>query len=360
MTTTTDAPDASQHDPMSALVVGIDPHKENLTYVAKQGPDEREHGIELPARTSTLEHLADTYPNAVFLLEAVGPHEWMHDVLAKHGCTVLVAQAPSRDPNDDKTDLEDARRLVHRHQLDELDPVHMATPEQRTRRDVVRKRQLLVDKRQDLRNSIEDTLARVGYFAQSNPNPFTDEGRKHALEHVEHLDALYAALDDLDAHIDALTDRVDDQADADPLQAHLESIPGVGLITGQALSAEIQAPERFNRSDQVVSYFGLDPDWEQSGGQAKDLHQISKPGKGYVRGLLVQAAWSHVRSCPDSSITQAFRDKAVEKGEQIAIVMTARKLLKVAWTVMLEKRAFNVAGPPPGSRAARVGPVAEA
>lgn len=345
---------------MTQLVVGIDPHKRSLTYVVKQGPNQHDHGVKLPAQTSTLTDLAESYPNAVFLLEAVGPHEWMHDVLTEHDCTVIVAQAPSRDPNDDKNDLEDARRLVHRYQLGELDTVHMGAPEERTRRDVVRKRQLLVDKRQDLRNSIEDTLNRVGYFADPRPNPFSAEGREHAIEHVDHLEPLYQALDDLDARIDELTERVEEQADEDPHQEPLESIPGVGLITGQALSAEIQTPERFDRSEQVVSYFGLDPAFEESGGNRKDLHQISKQGKGYVRGLLVQAAWSHVRSCPNSSIAQAFRDKAAEKEDQIAIVMTARKLLTVAWTVMLEQRAFEVAGPPPDSRAAAVGPVAGA
>lgn len=352
--------DEAPHDPMTQLVVGIDPHKRNLTYVATQGREELDHEVQIPARTATLEDLAETYPHAVFLLEAVGPHEWMHDVLTEQDCTVIVAQAPRRDPTENKHDLADARRLVQRYQLGDLDTVTMATPEQRTRRDVVRKRQLLVDKRQDLRNSIEDTLNRVGYFAQPRPNPFTDDGRQEALEQVEHLTALYQALDGLDDQIEALTDVVEAQADEDPSQAYLESIPGVGTITGQALSAEVLDPERFARSEQVVSYFGLDPEVEESGGNRKDLHQITKQGKGYVRGLLVQAAWSHVRSCPTSSITQAFQAKAEAKGEQIAIVMTARKLLKVAWTVMLEQRAFSVAGPPPGSRAAVVGPVAKA
>lgn len=352
--------DDSEEDPMTQLVVGIDPHKRNYTYVVKQGRDELDHAVDVPAREANLEDLAETYPHAVFLLEAVGPHEWMHDVLTEHDCTVIIAQPPSRDPNEDKNDLEDARRLVQRYQLEDLDTVTMGTPEQRTRRDVVRKRQLLVEKHQDLRNSIEDTLNRAGYFAQPNPNPFSTDGRKRALEHVDHLEALYKALDDLEAHMEDLEQRIEAQAGKDPYQEHLASIPGVGTITGQALSCEILDPARFDRSDQVVSYFGLDPEFEESGGNRKDLHQITKQGKGYVRGLLVQAAWSHVRWCPDSSITQAFHAKAGDKSEQIAIVMTARKLLKVAWTLMLEERGFHVAGPPPGSRAARVGPVAEA
>lgn len=369
-TMTTTKPDTPNHNdkdndhdpnPMTALVVGIDPHKRNLTYVAQQGQTELDHGIEAPATKTTLRNLAQEYPDAVFLLEACGPHTWMHDQLKENDCTVHVTQPPSRDPNEDKHDLADARRLIQRYQLDDLRPVHTPTPSERMRRDVNRKRKLLVEKRQDLRNSIEDTLARIGYFAQPpHPNPFTQDGRQHAVETVPHLEALYEAVTELDEQIEALTTEVKEHAREDPHQEHLESIPGVGLLTGQALSAELQDPHRFDTSDQVVSYIGLDPDWEESAGTRKDLHRISKQGPGYVRGLLVQAAWSHVRRCPESSLTHAYHGKAGEKGDQVAIVMLARKLLKVAWTLMLEERAFIVEGPPPGSRAAAVGPVADA
>ncbi|MFB6260710.1 MAG: IS110 family transposase, partial [Thiohalorhabdaceae bacterium] len=335
---------------MTDRIVGIDPHKRNYTYVVKDGPTTHDHETQVPATHDTLDNLIDAYPDANYLLEACGYHTWMHDHLQEADCTVIVAQPQERDHNErEKSDLADTHRLIKKHRLGDLNTVHTGTPTQREHRSINRKRKLLVEKRDALRNSIEDTLACHGWHAQDHPHPFTDEGRAQACEVLPHLTCLYEAVDALDDQVEALEAHLEDHAREDDYQEHLRSIPGLGPLTAHALSAEIMNPDRFQRADEVVAYFGLDPEWVESAGQRRDQHRISKKGPGYVRGLLVQAAWTHIRESPASTITQAYQAKADEKTPQQAIVMAARKLLRVAWTLMREERGFHPEGPPPSS-----------
>ena len=76
---------------------------------------------------------------------------------------------------------------------------------------------------------------------------------------------------------------------------HLETIPGVGIITATALAASV--PESLRLHDPVVSSrpgLGLVPRQNSSGGKER-LGRVSKMGNGYLRRLLVVGATSVTR-----------------------------------------------------------------
>jgi transposase len=139
----------------------------------------------------------------------------------------------------------------------------------------------------------------------------------------------------------------------------MRSIPGYGLITTMALYAEIADVARFPNLETIVSYFGMDPTQDQSGESLTDKHRISKEGRSYVRGLLDEAAWVHVRTCPHSDITCAYVRLAERKGKPVAILATARRLLRTAVTLWKEDRDFTMNGPAT-SAAPLAGPQAKA
>lgn len=163
-------------------------------------------------------------------------------------------------------------------------------------------------------------------------------------EHPE-LAPYYELADQAEEHVDALQRRIEREARGIPEVERLQTIPGIGTLTALALHVEIQSVDRFPNAEVVVSYFGLDPVVVQNGAVRWHVHTISKKGRGYIRGLLTQAAWVHVACARESSLAATYQRLRERKGKQIAIVATARRLAKVAYHVLDQDRAFEMAPP---------------
>lgn len=330
---------------MPETIVSIDAHKDSCTYIVKEDREVLQDATRIPSTKTALTGLAKAHPDATFLMEASGVHEWIHDHLVDHGCNVVIGHPIKREQNDGKSDGEDALRYVGRFQVGEIDQVHLAEPEVRRTRDVVRQRNGLKAEKTRLTNRLKSTLARTGYYAEDNPAPLTQKGRDHVTTLRPELGPLYELVDELDEHIDVLEGKVKDHAKGVPEVKRLKRIPGIGTLTALSLHVEIHDIDRFPNAEALVSYFGLDPEVEQSGDERWHKHQISKRGRGYIRGLLNQAAWSHVNTTPDSSLTATFHRLRKRKGKKIAVVATARRLLKVAYHVLNDDRDFQVTPP---------------
>jgi transposase len=100
--------------------------------------------------------------------------------------------------------------------------------------------------------------------------------------------------------------------------------PGVGPVTALAFVLTIGPVARFQRSRQVVSYLGINPREESSGGRQR-LGSISKQGNPMLRHLLIEAAQAASKFDPELR-----RD----------IVAIARKLaVRLYWKQFLGGRA---------------------
>jgi transposase len=100
---------------------------------------------------------------------------------------------------------------------------------------------------------------------------------------------LLQLLDQLDPWIKDLDRAVIEEAERHPGAVQLMKQPGVGPVTALAFVLTIGPISRFRRSKQVVSYLGLNPSEESSGGKQR-LGAISKQGNTMMRWLLVEAA----------------------------------------------------------------------
>jgi transposase len=122
----------------------------------------------------------------------------------------------------------------------------------------------------------------------------------------------------------------------------LQSHPAVGPVTAIAFRTEVFSPERFKTGHQVSKYLGLDPVVRQSGeGSAKTIG-ISRAGRPYVRGLLVQAAWRWIKV--DKRAAEYFRRVTSNTGNsKKAIVALARKLAVVLWTILRNGELYRAA-----------------
>jgi len=121
----------------------------------------------------------------------------------------------------------------------------------------------------------------------------------------------------------------------------LMTIPGIGFLTALTLYAEICDIRRFSNPGKLARYCALVPRVYQS----SDVTRLGKEMKGN-RGLkcvLIEAAWSHLRFCPDGRLAKVFENAYRRKRDKKkAIKIVASKLVNVIWAVWTYEREFMV------------------
>lgn len=334
-------------------VVGIDAHKQTCTYVVRHWDELVEGPKTIPSTEDALRKLAREHAGHALVLEACGVQEWMLDVLRAEGADAVAIVPPKKESKDGKSDGKDADRIARKYLAGDVRVVYVPPPELRRVRDVVRAHEFLKVERISFNNHLKMHLNRWNFHttkkedAKRSPNAYSDEGRVQVLEAFPYLEYVYDAVDELEGHLDSLKEQIEELGAGFPEVKLLRSVPGFGPIVALALHVEIGDVNRFTSAEALVSYFGLDPVHSGTAGKTWDEHRISKKGLGYVRGLLAQAAWTHVRVCKKSDITLAYHDLVEKKGKEPveAIMAVARKLVKTAYWLLKEQREFELSGP---------------
>jgi transposase len=145
----------------------------------------------------------------------------------------------------------------------------------------------------------------------------------------------------LEAEIDGLEGEIARGVADVPAVHVLLTITGVGLIGAAATWAILGDPHRFTRSKQVTRYAGLDSSIVQSGEQHRQ-GRISKTGSPLLRTLMVEAAHS-LAQWDSGPLGQFYARKAQGIGPRKAIIALARKLLIVAWRMLLTGEVYRAA-----------------
>jgi len=137
-----------------------------------------------------------------------------------------------------------------------------------------------------------------------------------------------------------LEKQMDKEAAGDEVIELLQSIPGVGPKTAFAFTAHV-APERFENAGQVGNYLGLVPRVYKSGDTVR-YGRITKRGNGYLRALLVQAAWALTNTKGGEKLKLRYLYMTVEKSKskKKAIVAIARRLAEMMYAMMRDKEWY--------------------
>lgn len=342
-------------------LVAIDAHKRTCTAVVFENFEPVGKPKRFLSTAKNLEDLARQNPDAHFALEACSVQEWMIDTLRAAGVTADAYTPPKKELKGKKSDPQDALRLGRKVLLQDVNVVRVPTPEERRVRDRVRQRQYLVAERVRFLNRIRHALNRRGLQlkaadegdesddadVEKAPGILQIEGRRQVLDALPDLAEEYAILDVFTERLNALDKEMPRLGKGIREVQLLRSIPGFGPVIALAFHAETGPVTRFPKAANLVSYYGLDPDGDQSGDTYVDKHRITHKGRAYLRGLMTQAAWSHVNFCAESDVAQKYHRMVQERGKLKgkAIIAVAAHLVRVGWTLLTENREFTLNRP---------------
>ena len=334
------------------LYVGIDVHQKSTVfclYNPAAQPARQYRTLTRPTTPEGFEEVLKPLGRQCHAAFEVGTQaQWIASLVRPLVQRVEVAN-PSRIPwlyrDGRKNDRMDARKLATLLYLDQLPKVHLPAPDISAWRSLINHRRACVNQRTRLKNRIRTLLRAFGRRCPFR-SCWTQEGRSWLL--TQALDAardlmMQMLLQDLDVATQRIT-RIEQQLDQisaqHPDAALLRTIPGIGARTAEAIVAFADTPQRFGRSRQFTSYFGMTPTQDASGERNRHGH-ISKRGPSVVRWVVVQAAHCIVRS--RSALRTWF--ERVCRGQKNrfkkAIVALGRKVLAIAYRMLADQTPYD-------------------
>lgn len=279
--------------------------------------------------------------------EVSGMSGWLYDELVDD-VDQLVVSNPSKMPwiyrTAKKNDRIDARKQAVLLQFGEIPKVHMPARAVRQWRGQIQHRRKLVNARTQAKNRIRAYLKGLGYRRLPIKENWWTQASNAWIREIFAPDLilqdLLDQLDLLNQQIKRATQRLDERLKHHAGGALLQTIPGVGPRTAEAVLAYVDDVERFGSGKQMSSYFGLTPKLDESG-SCRRLGHISKQGPSVGRWLLVESGWRVIKS---SESMRAFYEQVLHgqpSRKKIAVVAVANKLVRVMRAMLLTGECFN-------------------
>ena len=269
-------------------------------------------------------------------IEATGPIHWFERLLAELGRELWIgdsAKIRASEVRKQKTDERDARLILDLMLAKRFPKIWVPTPAERDLRQLLWHRHKLVRLRTMLGNQLHFLAMSQGLCRKKKL--FTKKGRVELVSlglapwARRRREELLKLLDQLDPPIAELDRAVMEEAQRRDDAVLLMTHPGIGPVTSLAFVLTIGTVTRFCCSRKLVSYLGLNPTEESSGGRRR-LGGISKQGNTMVRWLLIETVHHAVRQ--DPALRQDYQRLKFRRGHAVAKVAIARKLaVRMYW-----------------------------
>jgi len=319
--------------------------------------------VSFPTDREHLQKLFAKHRPVAVVIEACLLAGWVHDLCHELGLPCHVANTASEawkfKHTKRKTDRDDALRLAQLFALGQLPTVTVPPPATRQWRALIAARQSLIGRRVSIQNRIRALLVGQGLAAPRGRKAWTKLGLEGLAQLAQPLadcaaDALWRGLLELGLtelrQVQALADqteaRLDQLAQANADVQLVETVPGVGARTAEAIVAHLHEPGRFDNGKQVSAYVGLVPRQYQSG-ELDRKGRITRRGPALLRKLLVECAWSMLRYNAWAREVYLRLSKGKSHKKQ-AIVALARKLLVRCWAMLRDHTPWRAEPARPG------------
>jgi len=270
-------------------------------------------------------------------MEACGHYPWFEKLLAELGFELWLGNAAAiraKRVRRQKTDRRDAEHILQLLLENGFPQIWVPSLEERDVRQLLVHRHKRVQARTRSKNQLQALALSQGMRKQRKL--WTAAGRAD-MEQLEMLPyaaerrkQLWQDVERLNAEIEGLNRRIEEEVGKRPAAVKLQTHPGVGPVTALAMVLTMGPAERFPSGKQVGSYFGLIPSEYSSGEGRQQLGRISKQGSSFLRFLLVEAGQSAARY--DAELGRFYRRLSARKNRGLAKVAVARKLaVRLYW-----------------------------
>ena len=291
-------------------------------------------------------------PVATVVMEACGSaHYWAREI-QKLGHRVVLLPPHHVRPyiRRNKTDRTDAKGILEASRNDDIRPVPVKTVNQQVLTSLHRLRSGWMLERTARLNALRGLLRELGVFIPVGSREVVpaawaliedaDSSLPDALRPI--FAEACREIRDIEARVHLVERQLASIAEQLPAVEHLQTIPGVGLLTSTALVGFIGDIQRFPSGRHFASYLGLTPR-EYSSGLKRNLGRISKRGDGYLRTLLIHGARSvlvHARKQQPDRLREWANQLAKTRVHNKAAVAVANKLARIVWAVWKHEKPF--------------------
>ena len=252
-----------------------------------------------------------------------------------------------------KSDRQDALKLGRLSALKQIETVHVPEREVRQWRALINYRQVLLRRRNKIKNRIRDLLAREAILLPRGRSAWTQSALTDLEEQARPLAQVVNAelwrgelnielreLRHAEEPLKEVEHKLDVLAKANQNVQLLQTIPGVGPRLAEAVVALLDDPKRFQHAKEVGAYIGMVPKQLQSG-ETMRLGHITHHCNRVVRALLVEVSWLWLRYNPwvRDVYERTRAGKAARR--KIAIVAVGRRLLIRSWAMLRDQQPWR-------------------
>ncbi len=302
-------------------------------------------------RAQLLPFFRELPPCEVGMEACSGAHHWGRQLQAMgHRVRLLPPQYVKPFVLGQKNDANDAAAICAAMTRHEIPTVAVKTIAQQDQQALHRIRSARVAQRTALVNQTRGLLAEYGLVVATGrltlrralPELLEDAENGLSFDFRQLLAELYDELVALDARVEQLTRRIEQQVKQHPDAQRLLQVPGIGALTASALITAVGDARQFRNGRQLAAFLGLVPRQHSSGGKAK-LLGIHKRGDSYLRGLLVHGARSVLRTATDKPDARSrwLMNVATRRHRNLATVAQANKTARIAWAVLARNESYR-------------------
>jgi transposase len=332
------------------LYGAIDLHSNNSMVVLLDKQDRAVVERRLPNKLPVILDQLEPYKPYIqaIAVESTYNWYWLVDGLMEAGYevrlvnTVKVAVYEGLKYSDDE---HDARHLAHLLRLGILPTGYIYPKEERSMRDLLRKRAHLVRCRTSQILSIQNLITRnTGQgISQENLRRLDDQALEQLCggdpARVLAIQSSRAVLRCLDEQVNHLEKTLLAQAKLKPGFEKLLTVDGIGPVLGMTIMYEIGSIERFKEAGHFASYARCVGSRRLSNGKKKGEGN-TKNGNKYLAWAFIEAAAFSIRY--NERIRRFFQRKKAKRTTALAMKAVAHKLARACYHVLKDQTTFDV------------------
>lgn len=249
-----------------------------------------------------------------------------------------------------KTDKEDSlklAKLLKNHDEDELPIVTPPSDEEWERRKLLSEYRSLKCQRTKEINKLHAIFEHNGYTQFARKDMSSENNRANILPLLKdyekgEAERLVERLNLLERQIEQLLQKINAEVENDEKIQKAMTVPGIGPITALAYVAYVGDVKRFDNAHQVSNFIGFVPKVDNSCTICRSGH-TTKKGNPLLRSLLVQAAWSSVKSKNGGALRDKYKYMAETRciGKGKSIVTIARKLGELLYLLLKTDQEYK-------------------